>query len=360
MRTITVVGARPQFVKAAVVAPALALAGVADSIVHTGQHYDDRLSRVFFDELEIPQPAYTLGVGSQGHGEQTGEMMRRLEPILVRERPDCVIVYGDTNSTLAGALVAAKLCIPIGHVEAGCRSFDRSMPEEINRVLTDHISTHLFAPTEVAAANLYAEGIRRNVHVVGDVMVDLAHATAERLPPFPEPLSRLMLRRGTYAFVTLHRANNATDPIAFERVIEALRQLGMPVLFAAHPRVRPMLDALGAGLPGDPVIVTEPLSYIETIAAVKNARVVITDSGGLQKEAAVLAVPCVTMRTSTEWVETVRSGWNILVGTDPSAIVTAAHRHRPDAALPYLSDGQAAQRIVDALLGVRYRLASTA
>lgn len=353
MRTITVVGARPQFVKAAVLSPVLARFGIADSIVHTGQHYDFNMSDVFFDELEIPRPAYTLGVGSASQGVQTGEMMCRLEPILIKEQPDIVILYGDTNTTLAGAMVAAKLCIPIAHVESGCRSFDRTMPEEVNRVLTDHVSSFLFAPTEIAAANLYAEGIRQGVYVVGDVTIDLAHATAERLPIFPDVLNRLQLRRGTYAFVTIHRAGTANDVIAFERIVGALRRLGMPVVFAAHPRVRPMLDAMGAGAPGDPIIVTEPLSYIETVAAVKNARVVITDSGGLQKEAAVLAVPCVTLRTSTEWVETVRSGWNALAGTDPAAIVSLAHRQPPDTPLPYVSDGRTAERMVSALVESR-------
>jgi len=353
MRTITVVGARPQFVKAAVLAPALERCGIADSIVHTGQHYDRNLSDVFFDELQLPEPAFTLGVGSAPQGQQTGEMMSGLEPILMREDPDCVIVYGDTNTTLAAALVAAKLCIPIAHVESGCRSFDRTMPEEVNRVVTDHLSTFLFAPTEVAAANLYAEGIRTGVHVVGDVTIDLAHATAERLPAVPELLNRWQLRRGTYAFVTIHRANTATDVVAFERIVGALRRIGMPIVFAAHPRVRPMLEAMGAGVPGDPIVVTDPLSYGETIAAVKNARVVITDSGGLQKEAAVLGIPCVTLRTSTEWVETVRSGWNALAGTDPEAIVSLAHRPRPDTPLPYLSDGRTSERIVNVLMESR-------
>ena len=353
MRTITVVGARPQFVKAAVLAPMLARFGIADSIVHTGQHYDRNMSDVFFDELEIPEPAYTLGVGSASQGVQTGEMMCRLEPVLTKEQPDCVIVYGDTNTTLAAALVASKLCIPIAHVEAGCRSFDRTMPEEVNRVVTDHISTFLFAPTEVAAANLYSEGIRQGVYVVGDVTIDLAHATAERLPVHPEVLGRLGVRRGVYAFVTIHRANTANDVIAFERIVGALRRLGMPVIFAAHPRVRPMLDALGAGVGGDPITVTDPLSYVETMAMVKNARVVITDSGGLQKEAAVLGVPCVTLRSSTEWLETVRSGWNVLAGTDPNAIVSLAHRPPPDTPLPYVSDGRTAERMVSALVGSR-------
>jgi UDP-GlcNAc3NAcA epimerase len=353
MRTITVVGARPQFVKAAVLAPTLARFGIADSIVHTGQHYDRNMSDVFFDELEIPEPSYTLGVGSASQGVQTGEMMCRLEPVLVKEQPDCVIVYGDTNTTIAAALVASKLCIPIAHVEAGCRSFDRTMPEEVNRVVTDHISTFLFAPTEVAAANLHNEGIRHGVHVVGDVTIDLARATADRLPVQPEVLGRLGVRRGVYAFVTIHRANTANDVIAFERIVGALRRLGMPVIFAAHPRVRPMLDALGAGVGDDPIRVTAPLSYVETIAMVKNARVVITDSGGLQKEAAVLGVPCVTLRTSTEWVETVRSGWNVLAGTEPHAIVSLAHRPPPDTPLPYISDGRAAERMVNALVGSR-------
>ena len=190
----------------------------------------------------------------------------------------------------------------------------------------------------------------QGVQVVGDVTIDLAHATAERLPPMPDVLNRFLLRRGTYAFVTIHRAGTASDAIAFERVVGALRRLGMPVLFAAHPRVRPMLEVMGVGAPGDEIIVTDPLSYVETIAAVKNARVVITDSGGLQKEAAVLAVPCVTLRDSTEWVETVRSGWNVLAGTDPEAIVSLAHRPRPDAPLPYITDGRTAERIVTALI----------
>lgn len=352
MRVLSCVGARPQFVKAAVLSAELARRGVDEILVHTGQHYDATMSGVFFEELAIPKPRYELGVGSAGHGVQTGEMMRRLEPILLAEAPDWAIVYGDTNSTLAAALVAAKAGVPVAHVEAGLRSFNRSMPEEINRIVADHVADLLLVPNARAAEQLAKEGIDRGVRVVGDVMVDLAAQVAQRLPAHPPILERFGVLPNAYGVATIHRAANTDDPAAFARIVKGLQRVDLPIVFPVHPRTRALAREYGVG-DGDNIVVCEPLSYYETIALLSRAQVVFTDSGGMQKEAYVLRVACVTLREETEWLETLEDGWNVLAGSDPAKIVRAARRMMPRRQKPLFGSGSAAGAIVDALLAKR-------
>jgi UDP-GlcNAc3NAcA epimerase len=328
MHIVTIVGARPQFVKAAVVSHALQQSGLAEVLVHTGQHYDPQMSQVFFDELGIPEPAVNLGVGSGPHGAQTGEMMRALEQYLLdHPMPDGVLVYGDTNSTMAGALVAAKLHLPLAHVEAGLRSFNRRMPEEINRVVTDHVSNLLFCPTDTAVENLRREGITQGVEQTGDVMLDATRFYAERAAA-QAPLSRLTTHApGTYHLATVHRAENTDDPVRLWQIFEAFARLEAPVLLPLHPRTR---HRLADGLVPKNVELRPPASYLEMLTLTRHARRVLTDSGGLQKEAVWLGTPCLTLRAETEWIETQASGWNQVVGTDPERIVAAA-RQEPTA-----------------------------
>jgi UDP-GlcNAc3NAcA epimerase len=349
MRVLSVVGARPQFVKAALLSAEFARRGVDEILVHTGQHYDASMSDVFFDELKLPAPSHHLGVGGGSHGAQTGEMLKRLEPVVIAEAPDWVLVYGDTNSTLAGALVASKLHVPLAHVEAGLRSFNREMPEEINRIVADHVADRLLVPNENSARQLASEGITRGVIVVGDLMVDLVTQVSRHLPPVPPILERLGLRPRTYCVVTIHRASNTDDPAAFEKLITGLRGVDMPIVFPVHPRTRDAAQAFGVGR-GDNIIACEPLPYMDMAGLVARSAMVFTDSGGLQKEAFVLKVPCVTLREETEWGETLEDGWNVLAGTDPQRIVQASRRMTPvRQGRPY-GDGHAAARIVDALL----------
>ncbi|MGC1380521.1 MAG: UDP-N-acetylglucosamine 2-epimerase (non-hydrolyzing) [Candidatus Baltobacteraceae bacterium] len=352
MRVLTCVGARPQFVKAAVLSAEFASRGIEEVLVHTGQHYDAEMSDVFFEELALPQPRYELGVGSASHGVQTGEMMARLEPVVSAERPDWLVVYGDTNSTLAGALVGAKLGVGVAHVEAGLRSFNRAMPEELNRIVADHVADVLFAPNERAARQLATEGIGSGVYVVGDLMIDLAHRLAASLPEYPEILTRTGVGPYTYAVATIHRASNTDDPQAFARLIEGLRAVEMPVVFPVHPRTRAIAAAHAVGAK-DNIIVTPPLSYGEMIALMSRAQVVFTDSGGVQKEAYVLRVPCVTLREETEWVETLEGGWNVLAGSDPAKIERGARRFVAGRQRPHYGDGRAAELIATALLGAQ-------
>lgn len=351
MRVLSVVGARPQFVKAALLSAEFARRGTDEIVVHTGQHYDASMSDVFFEELKLPAPAHHLGVGSGGHGEQTGEMLKRLERVVVDESPDWVLVYGDTNSTLAGALVASKLHVPLAHVEAGLRSFNREMPEEINRIVADHVADLLLVPNANSAKQLASEGITRGVRVVGDLMVDLVTQVAQHLPQVPSVLDRLGLQPRAYCVATIHRASNTDDRAAFERLITGLRGVDMPVVFPIHPRTREVAQAFAVGR-GDNIIACDPLPYMDMAGLVARSAMVFTDSGGLQKEAFVLKVPCVTLREETEWGETLEDGWNVLAGTDSHRIVQASRRMTPvRQGRPY-GDGNAAARIVDALAGV--------
>jgi len=351
VRVASIVGARPQLVKAAVVSRALREQRHEELIIHTGQHYDHNMSAQFFDELHIPAPDYHLGCGSAPHGAQTGRMLEALEEVFMKERFDYVIVYGDTNSTLAGALAAAKLHIPVAHVEAGLRNFDQSMPEEINRVLSDHISSRLFCPTETSRMNLYNEGIARGVELVGDVMYDLLLQVQPELDARGEKLLQtLRLAPQSYALVTVHRAINADDPQAMRGIADGLNRLDMPVIFPVHPRTRARLEHYNITWQ-EHVRVMEPLGYLDMMALGKTAAHILTDSGGLQKEAFLLGVPCVTLREETEWVETVELGWNVLAGTSWQRIIEAVERPRPEPPQqnPF-GEGDAAVRIAQNLL----------
>jgi UDP-N-acetylglucosamine 2-epimerase len=353
VKILTVVGARPQFIKAALLSRELRAAeGVREVLVHTGQHYDYKMSDVFFEQLGMADPEYSLSVGSGPHGEQTAEMMRRLEPVVLAEAPDWVLVYGDTNSTLAGALVAAKLPpVRLAHVEAGLRSFDRSMPEEVNRLVADRLAQLNLAPHAGAAEQLAREGITAGVEVVGDLMVDLVKQTAAALPLRPAVLDRFELTPKQYAVTTIHRAANTGGEATFAALVAGLRRLPFPVIFPVHPRTRARVEALGVGGGRDNIRVCEPLSYGEMIALQRHARAVLTDSGGMQKEAYVLGVPCVTLRPHTEWSETLEDGWNVLAGCDPEIIERAALRSAPAAApAERYGSGDTARRIVSALL----------
>ncbi|HEU4450926.1 MAG TPA: UDP-N-acetylglucosamine 2-epimerase (non-hydrolyzing) [Gaiellaceae bacterium] len=348
MRILSVVGNRPQFVKSAPLSLALRERGLEEVVLHTGQHYDPELSAVFFEELDLAPPRYRLEAGSGTHGEQTARMLPGIEAAVAEEGPDAVLVYGDTNSTLAGALAAAKLRVPIAHVEAGLRSFDRTMPEEVNRVVVDRLAALLLAPSDVAVANLAREGITEGVHEVGDVMYDANLRLAPIARARSQALARARLEPGRYLVLTLHReANVAPEPLA--RVAAALAALAEPVVFPAHPRTRAALEAARIPL-GDNVRLLPPLGYLDFAALASQARVVLTDSGGVQKEAYWYGVPCVTLRETTEWVETVEAGWNRLAGTDAEAIVAAVHESAPRRERPHLyGDGRAAARIADLL-----------
>ncbi len=315
---VTIVGARPQFIKAAAVSRVLRNApGMKEVLVHTGQHYDASMSDVFFEELEIPPPEYNLGIGSGTHGAQTGRMLGAIECVLQHECPNWVLVYGDTNSTLAGALAAAKLHLPVAHVEAGLRSFNRSMPEEINRVLTDHVSGLLFAPTQAAVVNLRHEGIAESqIRLVGDVMYDAALFFGARADERSDVLERLELVPRRYILGTIHRAENTDDPARLGAIFEAMALASeeLPVILPLHPRTRKALEHHGALGPASRCLrFLDPVGYLDMVRLERNARLIVTDSGGVQKEAFFYRVPCVTLRDETEWVELVALGWNRVV-----------------------------------------------
>jgi UDP-GlcNAc3NAcA epimerase len=353
MRILSVVGNRPQFIKSAPLS--LALRNRAEEVVlHTGQHYDRELSEVFFDEFELDPPKYRLEAGSGTHAEQTARMLPGIEAAIPEERPDAVVVFGDTNSTLAGALAAAKLGIPVAHVEAGLRSFDREMPEELNRVLVDALSQLLLAPSVVAVGNLRAEGITEGVHVVGDVMLDANLRLAPLARERSTALGDAGVEPGGYLVLTLHRAANTT-PASLRDVTRALEAIGEPVVFPVHPRTEAVLAEAEIGLPAN-VRALPPVGYLDLAALASQARVVLTDSGGLQKEAYWYQVPCITLRTTTEWVETVEAGWNRLVGTDSAQIVEAVRAAGPSPTHPELyGDGRAADRMADLLCSLPAR-----
>ncbi len=349
MKIVTIVGARPQFIKAAPIGRALRQAGHSEFLVHTGQHYDYGMSQVFFAELDIPEPAGNLAVGSGLHGAQTGAMLAGIEQVLIAQRPDWVLVYGDTNSTLAGALAAAKLHLPLAHVEAGLRSYKRTMPEEINRVLTDHVSDLLFCPSRVSVENLAREGLTRGVHVVGDVMADALTYAVERAQSRSSILEQLGLTPHDYLLATVHRAENTDDPARLTGILSAFAQMDELIVFPVHPRTRARMDALGVTVAAN-VRLIAPLGYLDMVRLEQAARLILTDSGGIQKEAYWLGVPCVTLRDETEWVETVESGWNVLAGDDPAKIVQCVRDSTPLSTRPPLyGDGQAATRVVIAL-----------
>ena len=342
---MSVVGARPQFIKAAVLSRALAAARIPEILVHTGQHYDYGMSALFFKELEIPDPAVNLGIGSAPHGRQTGLMLTSLEQAMLENEPSLVIVYGDTNSTLAAALAAAKLLIPVVHVEAGLRSFNPLMPEEINRLLTDRLSDLLLCPTRTAVENLAREGIRRGVENTGDVMYDAALFYARLAPPLDRTAARDFGPRN-YFLATLHRAENTDDPARLEAIFTALDILDLPVILPLHPRTRSRLNSLGVS-PMFSLRLIDPVGYLEMVTLQRNARAVLTDSGGMQKEACFHHTPCITLRDETEWVETVECGWNILAGADAVTISGAVlffERHSPSVPCDAFGNGRAGEK----------------
>ena len=346
MKILSVVGNRPQFIKSAPLSLALRERGAEEIVLHTGQHYDPELSQVFFEELELDPPAYQLDAGSGTHAEQLSRMLPGIERAVLDERPDRVLVFGDTNSTLAGALAAAKAGFEVAHVEAGLRSFDLTMPEELNRMLVDRLSTLLFCPTENAKTNLKREGIVGGVRVVGDVMLDANLRLAAIARERSRALEEWGIEPGAYVLATLHREANARQP-ALGRIAHALGLLEEPVVFPVHPRTGAALDAEGIELAGN-VRVLPPLGYLDFAALASQARVILTDSGGVQKEAYWYEVPCVTLRENTEWVETVETGWNRLAGSDPEVIAQAARdATRPPQHPPLYGDGHAADSIAD-------------
>lgn len=360
MKVVTVVGARPQFIKAAAVSRAIGSYPsnqLREVLVHTGQHYDENMSGVFFDELGIPPPTYNLQISGGSHGSMTGKMLEAVERVLLAEKPDWLLIYGDTNSTLAGALAAAKLHIPVAHVEAGLRSFNMRMPEEVNRILSDRVSSLLFCPTAVAVSNLTAEGINTNVYNVGDVMYDVALFYRDKAREQSQVLGQLGLDTKGFALATCHRAENTDDPQRLRGILAGLAQIAkrMPVVLPLHPRTRKLVFDHGLGDWLAHLTITDPLPFLDMVALEQTASLVLTDSGGVQKEAFFYEVPCITMRDETEWVETVESGWNCLAGADTDRISRAAEealsgRLIRRAVKPY-GDGQAAKKIVAHLLG---------
>lgn len=351
MKIVSIVGARPQFVKAAAVSKVLRTRH-QEILVHTGQHYDYEMSGIFFDGLDLPKADVNLGVGSSSQGSQTGAMLKGIEDLLIAERPDYLLIYGDTNSTLAGALAASKLSVPVVHVEAGLRSFNRSMPEEINRVVADHLSNLLLCPSNTAVRNLASEGITRGVHIVGDVMLDVMVWAQQQLVARPSnTLARLGLAGKSYLLTTLHRSENTDDLGRLSQILGAYNSLKEPVVFPIHPRARKVITSSHYQIKSN-VRLIDPVGYLDMVALTGAARLVLTDSGGLQKEAYWLGTPCLTMRNETEWVETVETGWNTLVGFDSETIIQTVRSFAPNGPRPALyGDGLAAEKCVDLLAG---------
>jgi UDP-N-acetylglucosamine 2-epimerase len=349
IKTISsIVGARPQFVKAAPVSRVLSDA-FDEKLIHTGQHYDYGMSEVFFKEMGIQEPEYNLGIGSGTHAEQTGGMMVELEKTFSRINPDLVLIYGDTNSTLAGALTASKMQIPVAHVEAGLRSYNRAMPEEVNRIIADHLSSFMFCPTTAAVKNLASEGIVEGVHNVGDVMYDALLYNLSLARNRSTILEDLALQKDEYALATVHRAGNTDDQNNMRAILEAFRHISTRIVFPLHPRTRKLLAEFGLSIPSN-VSLVEPVGYLDMLVLEENANCILTDSGGIQKEAYLLGVRCITLRDETEWVETVKAGWNSLVGTNTDRICNAYETWFPEGerALLY-GDGHAAEKIRDVL-----------
>jgi UDP-GlcNAc3NAcA epimerase len=386
MKIAAIIGARPQFIKAAAISRAIAgynlnnsapiieksedmtqfrqklgsCTQISEIIIHTGQHYDDDMSAIFFRELEISEPKYNLGIGGHdaascppipnSHGRQTGGMLMAIEEVLLKEKPDWVLIYGDTNSTLAGALAAAKLHIRIAHVEAGLRSFNRMMPEEINRVVADQLSHLLLCPSQAAVNNLAMEGITKGVSITGDVMADALQFASTKASADSEILARLELQPQGYLLATVHRAENTDDNQRLTNILSAFAALNEPVVFPAHPRTRKFLQETGYQPPAN-VKLINPVGYFDIIALEKSARLLLTDSGGMQKEAYWLKVPCITLRDETEWIETVELGWNILTGADRDRIIETVRTFKASSEHPPLyGDGKAAAHCLKALL----------
>jgi UDP-GlcNAc3NAcA epimerase len=357
-RILSVIGARPQFIKASIVSLRISQCHIYEEFsVHTGQHYDANMSDIFFSELGLKNPQINLGIGSGSHGAQTGQMLEALERTMIDMRPDIVLVYGDTNSTMAGALAAVKLHIPVAHVESGLRSYNREMPEEINRIVTDHVSDLLFAPTDTAVSNLLAEGIgRKKIHLVGDVMYDVAMKYGEIADKRSDVLSRYGVKSKDYVLATIHRAENTDNPQRLSGIWRGLQVISkhQRVIMPIHPRTRKMLESAAIGIHSCAgVRVVEPVGYLDMVMLEKNASVIITDSGGVQKEAYFHRVPCITLRDETEWVELVKQGYNQLVGTDPidisKAYKLAESKTVSDTNIDLYGKGNAAELLVNVL-----------
>lgn len=354
LKVITVIGARPQFIKAATVSQAFSAHGITETLIHTGQHFDPQMSDVFFDELEIPVPAYNLGIHGSSHGEMTGRMLEGIEKILMAEKPDCVLVYGDTNSTLAGALAAVKLHIPVAHVEAGLRSFNRKMPEEINRIMTDHVSTWLFTPNANAVEQLLKEGIEgEKIKNVGDVMYDAALYFGQKAEKKSSILSAIGQTPQGYVLATIHRAENTDSPARIHSIFSALNEIAAtrPVVLPIHPRTRKKMEELH--VQADRIKMIEPVGYLDMVMLEKQAAMIITDSGGVQKEAFFYRVPCLTLRSETEWTELIDLGWNTLVNPVSKEVILAAFHaclHKKGSeGMPY-GHGNSAQLIAEHLV----------
>jgi UDP-N-acetylglucosamine 2-epimerase (non-hydrolysing) len=346
VKIISIVGARPQIIKCAPVSRELRK-NHHEIIIHTGQHYDHELSSLFFDELHIPKPDYNLGVGSGSHGLQTGEMLIKIEKILLNEKPDLVLIYGDTNSTIAGALASSKLHIPTGHIEAGLRSFDRDMPEEINRVVSDHISDLLFAPTVTGVKNLNNEGIIKGVFNVGDVMYDALLTNIKIAEKYSKILSTLDIKSKEYYLATIHRPSNTNDKKNLANILSSFSKIKKTVVFPVHPRTLKYIKKFELkDRIGENILLIKPVGYLDFLTLEKNACKILTDSGGIQKEAYLLLVPCITLRKNTEWIETIRDGWNKLVGADEQKIINTVNDFYPEnKQKKYFGNGDASKKI---------------
>jgi UDP-N-acetylglucosamine 2-epimerase len=367
IKITTIVGARPQFVKAATVSRAIATHNannskpvIEETIIHTGRHYDEGMLLIFFRELNIPEPGYNLGIGSGSHGLQTGKMLVAIEEVLIENRPDLVLVYGDTNSTLAGALAASKLKLSVAHIEAGLRSFIQLMPEEINRVLTDKTSRFLLCPSHTAVYNLQNEGITTGVSYVGDVMYDALKYVLSGAVQNSSIIERLGVKGKNYLLVTVHRAENTDDPDRLKNIMSALDQIDETIIMPVHPRTKKQLNKMGY-TPKSHIILTEPCGYIDIISLAKSARILLTDSGGMQKEAYWLKVPCITLRFETEWVETTEAGWNVLAGSHTERILEAytdfsARGNVPEYHPNIYGDGNATANCIRELVSVHHKV----
>ncbi len=350
MKIVTVLGARPQFIKHCPTGKAIRALGMEDVIIHTGQHYDREMSEFFFVELQIPQPAFNLGIGSGTQARQMAAMMENLEKLLTEINPDLLLVHGDTNSTLAGALTAVKLGIPVAHNEAGMRSYNRAMPEEINRVLTDHCSSLLFCPTPTPAENLRREGIIEGVHLIGDVQYDVSLLHFEHAVQNSKITQGLSISTGDYILVTLHRPYTVDDPERLKKLFAIFANLKERIILPLHPRTKARLKEFAISVPRNVVIIA-PVGYLDMMALEISARMIMTDSGGVQKEAYYHGVPCLTLRPETEWIETVQAGWNRVVDTDAEKIMeSAGNRWWPDDRPPIFGDGKAAEKLATAML----------